>query len=107
MSVKHTTSKTFVDDVLSSSKPVLVDFWAAWCGPCQAIAPSLDAIAAENQDKLDVYKLNVDENPELAAAFRIRGIPALRVFKGGQVVKEFGGAMPKSAIEQHLAEFLR
>ncbi|WP_315540494.1 thioredoxin family protein [Comamonas terrigena] len=80
---------------------------SALTSPCRAIAPALDAIAAARQGKLAVYKLHVDEHPELSAAFRIRSIPALRVFQGGQIVKEFGGAMSRQALEQQLAEFLQ
>ncbi len=107
MSAKQTTAATFAQDVLASEKPVLVDFWAAWCGPCRTLAPVLDEVAAENEDKLAVYKVNVDENPQLAAAFQIRGIPALLVFKGGQVAKQFSGAMPKQTLERQLVEFLK
>ena len=107
MSATHTDSQNFANDVLNSDKPVLVDFWAAWCGPCRALAPILDEVAAENEDKLAVYKVNVDENPQLAAAFQVRGIPSMFVFKGGQIKKHFSGVMPKSTLEQQLQEFLQ
>ncbi|WP_025133386.1 thioredoxin [Leucobacter sp. PH1c] len=95
--------QTFDTVVLQSEIPVLVDFWAAWCGPCRAVAPVLDQIAAEQEGKLRIVKLNVDENPNLAARYRITSIPAMKVFSGGEEVREIIGAMPKPMIEEHLA----
>lgn len=96
------TEDTFTTEVLESTVPVLVDFWAAWCGPCRAVAPVLDQIAAEQQGKLRVVKVNVDENPGLAARYRITSIPAMKVFANGEEVREIIGAMPKPMIEEHL-----
>ncbi len=94
---KTVTDASFADDVLMSDKPVIVDFWAEWCGPCKMIAPILEEIAAEN-DAITVVKLNVDENPQTAAAYGITSIPTMNVFKGGQIVKTIIGAKPKAAL---------
>jgi thioredoxin 1 len=102
---KDVTDASFADDVLMSDKPVIVDFWAEWCGPCKMVAPILTEIAAEN-DGIVVAKLNVDENPQTAASFGITSIPTMNVFKGGQVVKTIIGAKPKAALLADLADFL-
>jgi len=103
---KEVTDATFVDDVLNSSDTIMVDFWAEWCGPCKAVSPILDAIAAEHSDKIKIVKLNVDDNPEMAMKYQITSIPAMKVFRGGEVVKTVIGAKPKPALEADLAEFL-
>ena len=105
-SAQAVTEATFDDVVLKSDKPIMVDFWAEWCGPCRAVSPILDKIAEENADKLDIVKLNVDDNPETAAKYGITSIPAMYVFQGGEVVKRVIGAKPKPALEADLAEFL-
>ena len=106
MSARAVTEATFDAEVLNSEKTVLVDFWAEWCGPCRAVSPILDQIATEHSDKLDIVKVNVDENPQLAMKYQITSIPAMKVFRGGEVVKTVIGARPKPAIEAELAEFL-
>ncbi|MGO8062983.1 thioredoxin [Rhizobium johnstonii] len=88
----------FQSEVLESAEPVVVDFWAKWCGPCEMIAPSLEEIAVEMEGKVKVAKLNIDENPELAAQFGVRSIPTLAIFKGGEVADISVGAKPKSSI---------
>lgn len=103
--ITHVTDAEFTEKVLKSDKPVLVDFWAEWCGPCRMIAPVLEEIAGQ-QDKLDIVKLNTDENPQTVAAYRITSIPALKVFSGGEVVKEIIGAKPKAALLSDLDEFV-
>ena len=108
MSVAHdVTDATFADEVLNSEDTIMVDFWAEWCGPCRAVSPILDAIAAENPDKIKIVKLNVDDNPQMAMKYQITSIPAMKVFRGGEVVKTVIGAKPKPALEADLAEFLR
>jgi len=104
--MKTVTDASFEADVLKSDKPVLVDYWAEWCGPCKMVAPVLDAIAAEHGDKLEIVKLNVDENPEVTRKYQILNIPTLGVFQNGEVVKELVGARSKSALLRELVEFL-
>ena len=103
---KAVTDATFADDVLKSDKTILVDFWAEWCGPCRAVSPILDQIASEHADKIEIVKLNVDDNPQSAMNYQITSIPAMKVFRGGEVVKTVIGAKPKPALEADLAEFL-
>lgn len=103
---KAVTDATFEAEVLGSDKPIMVDFWAEWCGPCRAVSPILDKIAEENADKLAIVKLDVDANPETAMKYGITSIPAMYVFKGGEVVKRVIGAKPKPALEADLAEFI-
>ena len=105
-SARDVTDQNFDTEVLASEKPVMVDFWAEWCGPCRAVSPILDQIATEHSDKIDVVKLNVDDNPETAMKFQITSIPTMKVFKGGEVVKTVIGAKPKPALEADLQEFL-
>jgi thioredoxin 1 len=108
MSVNVTTitSETFDETIKSSSTPVVVDFWAEWCGPCKMIAPILEEIASENAGKVQIAKLNVDDNPELARRFDVMSIPTLIVFKDGEVTKRMVGAKGKGQLLQELNEFL-
>lgn len=103
---RDVTDATFAEEVLNSSDTIMVDFWAEWCGPCRAVSPILDAIAQENPDKLKIVKLNVDDNPQMSMKYQITSIPAMKVFRGGEVVKTVIGAKPKPALEADLAEFL-
>jgi thioredoxin 1 len=103
---KIVTDATFDEQVLNSDKPVLVDFWAEWCGPCRQIAPSLEAIAEEHADELTIVKLNIDENPVTAAKYGVMSIPTLNVYKGGEVVKSIVGAKPKAAIKLELSDYI-
>jgi thioredoxin 1 len=100
------TDADFEEKVLKSDKPVLVDFWATWCGPCRQIAPALEAIAGEQAEKITIAKLNVDENPETTAKYGVMSIPTMNVYRDGQVVKTIVGAKPKAALERDLGEFL-
>jgi thioredoxin 1 len=96
------TDSNFDSEVINSDKPVLVDFWAPWCGPCRMIAPSVEELAAEYEGKAVVGKVNVDDNPQVSMKFGIRSIPTLLIFKGGKVVEQIIGAQPKAAIESKL-----
>ncbi|MEO6018583.1 MAG: thioredoxin TrxA [Polaromonas sp.] len=96
--IKHTTDATFETDVLKSSKPVLVDYWAEWCGPCKMIAPILDEVATTYDGKLQIAKMNVDENRDIPAKFGIRGIPTLMLFKDGELAATKVGAMSKAQL---------
>lgn len=98
--------RTFEQVVLKSDVPVIVDFWAVWCGPCRAISPILEELAKEHDGKLLIAKVNVDDEPALAAQYKITSIPTLKVFNGGAEVKNIIGAVPKAAIEQKIAEYL-
>ena len=104
--VQTLTDSNFDEAVLKSGSPVLVDFWAEWCGPCKRLGPTVDAIAADYAGKVTVGKLNVDDNPDTTVKFNVRGIPALLLFKGGQVVDQVVGLQPKEniklVIDRHL-----
>lgn len=104
--VKNVTDATFKEEVLASDKPVLVDFWADWCGPCKQMAPVLDKLAEEYGDKIEVVKINTDQNPETPRAYNVMSLPTMNVYKDGEVVKQLIGAKPKRVLEKELAEFL-
>jgi thioredoxin 1 len=106
MSAKNVTTASFQADVLDNPKPVMVDFWAEWCGPCRMVSPILDEIATEYADKIDIVKVNVDEEPQLAMQYGVTGIPMMAVFQGGTIAKQMVGARPKTAIVEDLAAFL-
>lgn len=101
--VAATTDATFDADVINSTTPVVVDFWAPWCGPCRMIAPALDAISAEMGDKVKIVKLNVDDNPQIASKLGIMSIPTLMIFKDGKQIDRKTGAAPQAALRQWIA----
>ncbi|MGD9527316.1 thioredoxin [Pseudonocardia sp.] len=100
------TDATFQSDVIDSGKTVLVDFWAAWCGPCKMVAPVLDEIAGENKEKLTVAKLDIDANPATARDYQVMSIPTMILFKDGKPVKQIVGAKPKAALLSDLSDYL-
>jgi thioredoxin 1 len=100
------TDASFEQDVLKSAEPVLVDFWAPWCGPCRMVAPIVDEIAKEYEGKIKVFKLNTDENPNVASQYGIRSIPTLMLFKGGQKVETVVGAVPKTTLSGTISKYL-
>ncbi len=104
--VLNVTDADFEEKVLKSDKPVLVDFWAAWCGPCRMMAPVVDEVAEAYAGKVVVAKMNVDDNPQTPARYGVRGIPNLKLFKGGEVVDEIVGAVPRQKLEEMLQKVL-
>ena len=104
--LKNTTDATFDVDVLASETPVLVDFWATWCGPCRAMAPILDELATEHGEKLQVVKLDTDANPGITARYGITSIPTMNIYVKGELVKSITGAKPKPALLKELADYL-
>jgi thioredoxin 1 len=105
-SAAQVTDSTFKQEVLDSEVPVLVDFWAPWCGPCRMVAPVVDEISAQYEGQLKVVKVNTDENPNVASQYGIRSIPTLMIFKGGQKVDMVVGAVPKTTLANTLEKYL-
>jgi thioredoxin 1 len=105
--MKAVTDADFEVEVLKSNKPILVDFWAVWCGPCRQLAPILEEIEAEHGEKLDIVKINVDDNPGVARKYNILALPTMNVYRDGEVVTQIKGAKSKSALLKDLADFVR
>ena len=106
MSTISTNDDTFDNDIQSSSIPVVVDFWAEWCGPCKQIGPILEEISEEKKDKVKILKLNIDENPEIPQKYTVRGIPTLMLFKEGKLIDTKVGSLPKSLLRDWIDSFL-
>ena len=106
MATTPTTDATFEQDVLNSDVPVLVDFWATWCGPCRAVAPVLEELSGQSEGKLKIVKLDTDANPQTTGRYGITSIPSMYVFQGGEVVKTIVGALPKPKIVKELEPFI-
>ena len=104
MATVHVTDATFDEEVKNSDVPVVVDFWAEWCGPCKQIGPALEELAAEYEGKIKIAKVDVDQNPNTAAMMGVRGIPALFIFKDGQVISNRAGAAPKASLASWINE---
>ncbi len=102
--VKEATDSNFQSDVLGGDKPALVDFWAVWCGPCRAVTPIIEELAAEQGDKVNVFKMNIDDNPQTPAQFGVRSIPTIMLFKDGKMLDQVVGAVPKSELERLISQ---